>query len=89
MRRNADIPSGMQQELCYAIHAEQNAIVQAAKLGVSIEGATIYCTHQPCSICSKLIINSGIVRIVYMNPYPDELAVEMLNEVGIKLERFF
>ncbi len=89
MRRNADIPSGMQQELCYAIHAEQNAIVQAAKLGVPIEGATIYCTHQPCSICSKLIINSGIVRIVYMNPYPDELAVEMLNEVGIKLERFF
>lgn len=89
MRRNAGIPSGMQQELCYAIHAEQNAIVQAAKLGVSIEGATIYCTHQPCSICSKLIINSGIVRIVYMNPYPDELAVEMLNEVGIKLERFF
>jgi len=88
LRRKANIPSGMQQEYCYAIHAEQNAIVQAARLGISIEGATIYCTHQPCAICSKLIVNSGIVRIVYMQPYPDKLAVEILNEVGVKLERY-
>lgn len=88
MRRQANIPSGMQQELCYAIHAEQNAIVQAAKLGISIDGATMYCTHQPCSICAKLIINSGIVRIVYLNPYPDKLSIEILNEVGVVHERY-
>lgn len=88
MRRTANIPSGVQHELCYAIHAEQNAIVQAAKLGISIDGATIYCTHQPCTICSKLIVNSGITRIVYQNEYPDKLAVEILKESGVKLEKF-
>jgi len=88
LRRKANIESGTKQEMCYAIHAEQNAIVQAAKLGVSIEGATLYCTHQPCIICAKLIVNSGIVRVVYEEPYPDQLAMEILNTVGIKVERY-
>ena len=63
MRDRLGIPSGTQHEKCFAVHAEQNAIIQAAKLGVSVEGATLYCTHQPCTICTKMIINSGISRI--------------------------
>ena len=88
LRRKMNIPSGKQQEYCYAIHAEQNAIVQAAKLGISIDGATIYCTHQPCVICTKLIINSGIERIVYKYPYPDELSLSILSELPITLEQY-
>lgn len=65
MRDRLGIQSGTRAELCYAIHAEQNAIIQAAKLGVSIDGATLYCTHQPCSVCAKMIINAGIRRVVY------------------------
>lgn len=88
LRRKLNVPSGTRQELCYAIHAEQNAIIQAARLGVSIEGATLYCTHQPCAVCAKMIVNAGIVRVVYREGYPDEFAVEMLREGGVKLERF-
>ena len=64
LREQMNIPSGTRHEICYAVHAEQNAIIQAAKLGVSVQGATLYCTHQPCSICAKMIINSGIARVV-------------------------
>ena len=88
MRRKLGIASGTRAELCYAIHAEQNAIIQAAKLGSSIDGATLYCTHQPCVICAKMIVNSGINRVVYKHGYPDDFAVEMLNEGGVLLERF-
>ena len=88
LRKKLGIPSGTQHELCYAIHAEQNAIIQAAKLGVSIEGATLYCTHQPCVICAKMIVNSGITRVVYEQGYPDSFAVEMLNEGGVELVRY-
>ena len=88
LRRRLNVPSGTRAELCYAVHAEQNAIIQAAKLGVSIEGATLYCTHQPCVMCAKMIVNSGIVRVVYQEGYPDEFSVEMLREGGVKLERF-
>ena len=70
------------------MHAEQNAIIQAAKLGVSVDGATLYCTHQPCTICTKMIINSGISRIVYKYPYPDKFAQELLEEAGIECEQF-
>ena len=75
-------------ETCYAVHAEQNAIVQAAKLGVSIDGATLYCTHQPCSMCCKMIINSGIRRVVYKEGYPDPFTLELFAEAGVKLERY-
>jgi dCMP deaminase len=88
MRRKLGIPSGQQAQLCYAIHAEQNAIIQAARMGTSIEGATLYCTHQPCSICARLIINAGIVRIVYGKPYPDDFALRLIEEAGVKLEQF-
>ena len=88
LREKLGIPSGTQHEICYATHAEQNAIIQAAKLGVSIDGATLYCTHQPCVICAKMIVNAGITRVVYVEGYPDEFSVQMLTEGGVKLERY-
>lgn len=88
LREKLNIPSGTRHELCYAVHAEQNAIIQAAKLGISVEGATIYCTHQPCAICAKMIINSGITRVVFENGYPDDFSIEMFNEAGITVEKF-
>jgi len=88
LRDKLNIPSGKQHELCYAIHAEQNAIIQAAKLGVSIEDATLYCTHQPCVICSKMIVNAGISRVVYQNPYPDDFSQEIFGEAGVELIQF-
>lgn len=88
LRRKLNIPSGTQHELCYATHAEQNAIIQAAKMGISIDGATLYCTHQPCVICAKMIINSGIKRIVYRNGYPDEFSLQLLNESGVEIEQY-
>ena len=86
LRDKLGIVSGTRQELCYATHAEQNALVQAAKLGVSVEGATIYVTHRPCTICTKLIINASIKRIVYGYNYPDEFSIKLLNEAGIEIE---
>ena len=88
MRENLGIASGTRQEMCYAVHAEQNAIVQAAKLGLSLEGATIYCTHQPCSICTRLIINSGIKRVVYDQGYPVEFSLQLLNSAGVEIVKF-
>ena len=88
IRENLGIASGTRQEMCYAVHAEQNAIVQAAKLGLSLEGATIYCTHQPCSICTRLIINSGIKRVVYDQGYPDEFSLQLLNSAGVEIVKF-
>jgi len=86
LRDKMGIASGTRAEYCYATHAEQNAIVQAAKLGISVEGATIYVTHQPCCICTKLIINSGIKRIVYAHHYPDDFSMEILSQTDIKVE---
>ncbi len=88
MRRRLGIPSGQQGQLCYAIHAEQNAIIQAARMGIAIEGATLYSTHQPCSICMRLIINAGIERLVYANPYPDDFTLTLVQESGIRFEQY-
>ena len=88
LRREKNIPSGTMQELCYAVHAEQNAIIQAAKLGVSVEGATIYVTHQPCVICARMIINSGIKTVIYKNGYPDEFAIRLFDEAGVDVIKF-
>ncbi len=85
LRRRLNIPSGTRAEVCYAIHAEQNAIIQAAKLGVCIEGATLYCTHQPCSVCAKMIVNAGIRRVVYEQGYPDEFTHEIFGETGVQV----
>lgn len=79
LRQQLKVPSGQKHELCRGIHAEQNAVVQAAVHGVSIDGATLYCTHQPCVVCTKILINAGVRRIVYANPYPDKLAEEMMQ----------
>lgn len=88
LRNERGIPSGTQQEICYAVHAEQNAISQAARLGVSVKGGTIYVTHQPCVLCAKILINAGIKRIVYKYGYPDAFSLELLNEAGIELDKY-
>ncbi|MEI3377631.1 MAG: cytidine/deoxycytidylate deaminase family protein [Coriobacteriales bacterium] len=88
LREKLGIPSGQQHELCRGIHAEQNAIIQAARYGVPIDGAVLYCTTQPCTQCTKMLINAGISEIVYAEGYPDELARELLDESGIIVRRF-
>lgn len=88
IREKLGIPSGTRQEVCYAVHAEQNAIIQAAKLGISVDGATLYCTHQPCVICAKMIINAGIKRVVYEQGYPDEFSLQLFNQAKISVEVF-
>ena len=88
LRKQLGVPSGERHELCRALHAEQNAIIQAATLAQSIEGATIYVTNQPCSICAKMIINAGIRRIVVKEGYPDEMAEKMLEDAGVPVEMF-
>jgi dCMP deaminase len=76
LRAHLKIPSGERHELCRGLHAEQNALIQAAKLGIAVDGATLYCTTFPCSICAKMIINAGVVRIVYIEGYPDKKLTE-------------
>lgn len=88
MRKKLNIASGTMHELCYAVHAEQNAIIQAARVGCSVEGCTLYCTHQPCVICAKIIINSGIVRVVYKEGYPDKFSLQLFEEAGVALEKY-
>ena len=88
IRIERNIASGTCQEICYAVHAEQNAICQAAKLGLSIDGATLYCTHQPCTICARLIINSGIKKVVYKNGYPDDFSLELFKEAGVEIVKY-
>jgi len=88
LRAEAAIPSGTRHELCRGLHAEQNAIIQAAYHGIPIVGSTLYCTNKPCVICSKMIINAGLMRILYKEGYDDSLADTMLKEADIKIERF-
>ncbi len=84
LRTIYNVPSGERHELCRGLHAEQNAIIQAAYHGVSIKDAIIYVTHQPCFICTKMLINSGIRKFIYKNPYMDNLALDMMEEAGIE-----
>lgn len=83
--RREDFESGTHHERCRAVHAEQNAIIQAAIHGVSTSGATLYCTHQPCILCAKMIINSQIERVVYRKSYPDDEALKFLEQAGIEV----
>lgn len=87
LREELNVPSGERHEICRALHAEQNAFLQAARHGVSLEGGTLYITTQPCSICAKMIINVGIKKVVFEGDYPDELAMEFLKEANIDLVR--
>lgn len=82
-----DAPSGMGHDTCLCIHAEMNCVIQAAYHGVSINGAGIYVTHQPCLVCAKMILNAGIRRVVFAGDYPDALAREMLEAAGVDLVR--
>ena len=86
VRERLQVPPGERHELCRGLHAEQNAIIQAALHGVSIEGSVLYCTHEPCSVCSKMCINAGIKTVIVGSNYPDELAREMFKEAGVKVE---
>jgi len=85
LRDQLKVPSGEKHELCRGIHAEQNAIIQAAFHGVSIKGATLYCTNQPCSICAKMIINAGIKNIFYQEGYDDSMSRQMLKDADVDL----
>lgn len=87
LRDQLGIPSGQRHELCRGLHAEQNVIIQAALHGVSIQGSTLYCTTQPCIICSKMLINCGVEAIYFSQGYPDELAKSMLEEAKVHFER--
>jgi dCMP deaminase len=86
LRQQMAVPSGERHELCRGLHAEQNAVIQAAKHGVRIAGATLYTTHHPCSLCAKIAINAGIERIVCRRDYPDDLGKSLLATSGVRLE---
>ena len=88
IRQDMSVKSGERHELCRGLHAEQNAIIQAAVFGVSISGSTLYCTNTPCVVCVKMLINAGVKEIIHSGEYPDELAKKMLGESSIKIKRF-
>ncbi|MCI8367143.1 MAG: dCMP deaminase family protein [Eggerthellaceae bacterium] len=88
LREQLGVPSGQRHEICRGLHAEQNAIIQAARYGINIDGATIYVNTQPCVVCAKMLINAGIKEIVYKNPYPDELSGQMLAETDILVREY-
>jgi dCMP deaminase len=85
LREQQNVPSGERHELCRGLHAEMNALIQAAKYGTAIKGAVVYTTHHPCSLCAKMIINAGITQIVTNQDYPDPLAKDMLREAGVQI----
>jgi len=85
LREELNVPSGERHELCRGVHAEQNAIIQAAYHGVSIKDSTLYTTHQPCITCAKMIINAGIRKVVYGREYADKRGLELLKEAGIEV----
>jgi dCMP deaminase len=87
MRQKLKIPSGQRHELCRALHAEQNALIQASLYGICVKGSTLYATNQPCVICAKMLINAGIKDIVVAEGYPDKMAADFLKEAKIKVRR--
>ncbi|WP_456395953.1 deoxycytidylate deaminase [Desulfurobacterium sp.] len=92
LREKLNVPSGERHELCRGLHAEQNAIIQAALHGIPTKGAVLYCTHCPCSLCTKMLINAGIKKIVYVEGYPDWLAKEIAEEAKltvVQIKKFF
>jgi dCMP deaminase len=87
LRDQLGIPSGQRHELCRGIHAEQNAVAQAARYGTPIAGSVCYTTTQPCILCAKILINCGITEIIYEGGYPDDLSLDLLTEAGVKVRR--
>jgi dCMP deaminase len=86
LRQRLKVPSGQRHELCRGLHAEQNAIIQAALYGVSLKGASLYCTNLPCSICAKMIINAGIKYVISESMYPDKMAEDMFRQAGVRIK---
>ena len=86
LRNEQGIESGTRTEICRAIHAEQNVIIQAGLHGVSLEGSTVYCTHTPCVLCAKMLVNAKIARFVSFGKYNDDRFIEIFREAGIKVE---
>jgi dCMP deaminase len=87
LRDELGIPSGTHHEICRGVHAEQNAIIQCALHGVSSKDATMYVNGIPCKICAKMMINAGIVRVVYSGDYADKEAFELFKQAGVKMDR--
>jgi len=85
LREKLKVPSGERHELCRALHGEQNALIQASLYGISVKGATLYATNQPCIICAKMLINAGIREIFSLDGYPDKMAMEFLKEAGVRV----
>jgi dCMP deaminase len=85
LRSEKDIPSGERYELCRGVHAEQNAIINAAYYGISTQDTVMYCTHQPCIICARIIINAGVEKVVHRGDFQDDIALELMREAGIEL----
>lgn len=88
LRQELNVPSGQRHEICRGVHAEQNAVVQAAVFGVSTRGATLYVTDFPCSICAKMIINAEIKEIVYDAEYEDHVSRGLLEQAGVKIRKY-
>ncbi len=86
LRDEMGIPSGERQEICRGVHAEQNVIIQAALHGISLEGSTIYCTHTPCVLCAKMLVNARIKRFVSFGRYNDDAFIDLFREAGIELD---
>ena len=86
IRDEMNIASGEKQETCRAIHAEQNVIIQAALHGISLEGSTIYCTHTPCVLCAKMLVNARIKRFVSFRKYSDDRFMDLFREAGIEID---
>jgi dCMP deaminase len=86
LRDELNIPSGTRHEICRGIHAEQNVIIQASLHGVSLEGSTIYCTHTPCILCAKMLVNARIKKFVSFHKYSDNEFVSLFHEAGIQVE---
>jgi dCMP deaminase len=87
LREKLKIPAGERIEICRGIHAEQNALVQAASFGMNVSGATLYCTHEPCVTCTKMLVNAGIKEFVVGQGYPDELGRKIQSEAGVRVRR--
>jgi len=88
LRTRLGVPGGERHELCRGLHAEQNAIIQAALHGVSTAASSLYVTHEPCSVCAKMLINAGVERVIFEHEYPDELGRSLLEEAGVRLSLF-
>jgi len=88
LREQMKVPPGERHELCRGLHAEQNAVIQAAVHGVVIKGATCYVTHQPCLVCAKIMINAGVEKVIYSGDYPDEMAQQFFHEAQVELVHY-